>query len=91
MSGPERNLSGIGRLRPSPSGARVVLLVGRGIHSNWRTRVQVYADAVPALVRYSLDRARGEDLVNPLTPRELDVLKLVAEGHISDEIAESAS
>ena len=48
----------------------------------------LYADAVAALVRDHLDRARSGDDVEPLTPRELEVLKLVAEGHTSDEIAE---
>jgi DNA-binding NarL/FixJ family response regulator len=38
----------------------------------------LYAGAVTTLVR---------DHVDPLTPRELEVLKLVAEGHTSDEIA----
>jgi DNA-binding NarL/FixJ family response regulator len=46
------------------------------------------AGAVAALVRDYLDRARGGEDVDPLTPRELEVLKLVAEGHTSDEIAE---
>ena len=48
----------------------------------------LYAGAVTTLVRDYLDRARDEDHVDPLTPRELEVLKLVAEGHTSDEIAE---
>jgi DNA-binding NarL/FixJ family response regulator len=48
----------------------------------------LYAGAVTALVRDYLDRARDEDHVDPLTPRELEVLKLVAEGHTSDQIAE---
>jgi DNA-binding NarL/FixJ family response regulator len=48
----------------------------------------LYAGAVTALVRDYLDRARDDDQVDPLTPRELEVLKLVAEGHTSDEIAE---
>jgi DNA-binding NarL/FixJ family response regulator len=50
----------------------------------------LYAGAVSALVRDHLDRAkRGEaGSLDPLTPRELEVLKLVAEGHTSDEIAE---
>jgi DNA-binding NarL/FixJ family response regulator len=47
----------------------------------------LYAGAVTALVRDYLDRARSGDHVDPLTPRELEVLKLVAEGHTSDEIA----
>jgi DNA-binding NarL/FixJ family response regulator len=48
----------------------------------------LYAGAVAALVRDHLERARSGDDVDPLTPRELEVLKLVAEGHTSDEIAE---
>src|SRR3954452_25579216 len=40
----------------------------------------LYAGAVTSLVRDYLDRAREEDDVDPLTPRELEVLKLVAEG-----------
>jgi DNA-binding NarL/FixJ family response regulator len=45
--------------------------------------------ALSALVRERLDRvARGEDVPsNPLTPRETEVVKLVAEGHTSSEIA----
>ena len=47
------------------------------------------AGAVSALVRDYLDRARrGESgSLDPLTPREVEVVKLVAEGHTSDEIA----
>jgi DNA-binding NarL/FixJ family response regulator len=48
----------------------------------------LYAGAVSALVRDYLDRARSGEDVDPLTPRELEVLKLVAEGHTSDEIAQ---
>ena len=49
----------------------------------------LYAGAVAALVREHLDRARTGDAgsLDPLTPRELEVVKLVAEGHTSDEIA----
>jgi DNA-binding NarL/FixJ family response regulator len=47
----------------------------------------LYPSVVVALVRDFLDRAgRGTDEV--LTKRELEVVKLVAEGHTSDEIAE---
>jgi DNA-binding NarL/FixJ family response regulator len=49
----------------------------------------LHAGAVTALVRDYLDRAREGDTGDVLTPRELEVLKLVAEGHTSDEIAES--
>jgi DNA-binding NarL/FixJ family response regulator len=50
----------------------------------------LYAGAVAALVREHLDRAREGDAgsLGPLTPRELEVVKLVAESHTSDEIAE---
>jgi DNA-binding NarL/FixJ family response regulator len=48
----------------------------------------LYAGAVSALVRDHLARAgRGEGGLDPLTPREVEVVKLVAEGHTSDEIA----
>ena len=51
----------------------------------------LYPAAVAALIRDYLDRAsRGEATPSdPLTPRELEVVKLVAEGHTSDEIAEA--
>ena len=45
----------------------------------------LYAGAVAALVREHLDR--DATTLDPLTPRELEVVKLVAEGHTSDEIA----
>jgi DNA-binding NarL/FixJ family response regulator len=50
----------------------------------------LYPAAVTALVRDYLDRAsRGEATPrDPLTPRELEVVKLIAEGHTTDEIAE---
>jgi DNA-binding NarL/FixJ family response regulator len=50
----------------------------------------LYPGAVRALVREYLDRARrGETLASqePLTARELEVVKLVAEAHSNDEIA----
>ncbi|MGN6588070.1 MAG: response regulator [Solirubrobacterales bacterium] len=50
----------------------------------------LYPAAVTSLVRDYLDGARrGETIpLDPLTPRELDVVKLIAEGHTSEEIAE---
>ncbi|MGW3818727.1 response regulator [Streptomyces sp. NPDC005046] len=50
----------------------------------------LYPGAVTALVRNYLDRVHdGEELPEQvLTPREEEVLKLVAEGHSSKEIAE---
>ena len=49
----------------------------------------LYPAAVAALIRDDLDRAsRGEAVpTRPLTPRELEIVKLVAEGYSSDEIA----
>ena len=49
----------------------------------------LYPAAVTALIRDFLNRAaRGEDgPADPLTPRELEIVKLVAEGHTTDEIA----
>jgi DNA-binding NarL/FixJ family response regulator len=48
-----------------------------------------YPIAVAALVRDYLDRVRRGETTpkDPLTPRELQVVKLIAEGHTSDEIA----
>jgi DNA-binding NarL/FixJ family response regulator len=60
----------------------------RACRATMRGETFLHAGAVTALVRDYLDRARGEDSVDPLTPRELEVLKLVAEGHTSDEIAD---
>ncbi|MEV6474002.1 response regulator transcription factor [Streptomyces sp. NPDC051657] len=50
----------------------------------------LYPGAVTALIRNFLDRARdGEDLpARTITEREEEILKLVAEGHSSREIAE---
>jgi DNA-binding NarL/FixJ family response regulator len=50
----------------------------------------LYPAAVRALVRDYLERAsRGETTPSdPLSPRELEVVKLIAEGHTSEEIAD---
>jgi DNA-binding NarL/FixJ family response regulator len=49
----------------------------------------IYPSATAALVRDYLERARrGEALPDdPLTPRELEILKLIAESHTGEEIA----
>jgi len=49
----------------------------------------LYPSAVSALIRDAIDRAdeRGKDELEPLSPRELEVLKLIAEGSSSKEIA----
>jgi DNA-binding NarL/FixJ family response regulator len=51
----------------------------------------LYPAAIAALIRDYLERAaRGEEIpADPLTPRELEIVKLVAEGYSSDEIAET--
>lgn len=49
----------------------------------------LYPGAVTALIRDYLDRARQGEAApeDPLTPRELEVIKLIAEGNTSEEIA----
>jgi DNA-binding NarL/FixJ family response regulator len=46
----------------------------------------LYPAAVTALIREYLERGDAPD--DPLTPREVEIVKLVAEGHSSDQIAE---
>ena len=50
----------------------------------------LYPDAVRALIREHLERARrGEPArTEPLTAREREIVKLIAEAHTNDEIAE---
>jgi DNA-binding NarL/FixJ family response regulator len=50
----------------------------------------LYPGAVRALIREHLERARrGESVrTDPLTPREQEIVKLIAEAHTNDEIAE---
>lgn len=50
----------------------------------------LYPAAVTALIRDYLERASHGETVpeDPLTPRELEVVKLIAEGHTSEDIAE---
>jgi DNA-binding NarL/FixJ family response regulator len=49
----------------------------------------LYPSAVKRLIRDAIERAdeRGRDELEPLSPRELEVLKLIAEGSSSKEIA----
>ena len=53
----------------------------------------LYPAAITALIRDYLQRARaGEEVPeDPLTPRELEVLKLIAEAYTSDQIAQELS
>jgi len=50
----------------------------------------IYPAAVKALIRDHLDRARRGEYApeDPLSPRESEVVKLIAEGHTGHEIAE---
>jgi DNA-binding NarL/FixJ family response regulator len=53
----------------------------------------LYPSAVAALIRDFLERAREGEATpsDPLTPRELEVVKLIAEAHTTAEIAELLS
>jgi DNA-binding NarL/FixJ family response regulator len=57
-------------------------------HAAMRGQSFLYPSAVHTLIRDFIERAdeRGEEF-DLLTPRELEVLKLIAEGHTSKEIA----
>jgi len=61
------------------------------IHATMRGEPFLYPKAVTALIRDHLERARdGEDVpADPLTPREQQIVKLIAEGHSSEEIADA--
>jgi DNA-binding NarL/FixJ family response regulator len=48
----------------------------------------LYPKAVTALIRDYLRREDGDDEFEPLTPRELEILKLIAEAHSTKEIAD---
>ncbi|MBD0329844.1 MAG: response regulator transcription factor [Thermoleophilia bacterium] len=49
----------------------------------------LYPQAVSALIREHLERAReGRAATDVLTPRELEIVKLIAEAHTSKEIAD---
>jgi DNA-binding NarL/FixJ family response regulator len=60
------------------------------VRSAMRGEPFLYPGAVRALVRDYLDRARRGEAAprDPLTPREQEVVKLIAEAHTNDEIAE---
>jgi DNA-binding NarL/FixJ family response regulator len=50
----------------------------------------IYPDAVKTLIRDYLERARegGQETADPLTPRESEIVKLIAEGYSNRRIAE---
>jgi DNA-binding NarL/FixJ family response regulator len=49
----------------------------------------VSPDTERAVIKEWLDGSREERLADPLTPRELDVVKLIAEAHTNKQIAEA--
>ncbi len=58
------------------------------VRSAMRGDSYLYPSAVTAMVRDYVERGgRGEEQFDVLTPRELEVLKLIAEAHTSKEIA----
>ena len=80
-------------LRAGASGYVLKSVVDRDLIEACRATMRgepfIYPTAVKALVRDYLTSAAadGEDLQDPLTPRELEVVKLIAEGMTSREIA----
>jgi DNA-binding NarL/FixJ family response regulator len=58
------------------------------VRAAMRGESYLYPSAVTAMVRDYVERGgRGEEQFDVLTPRELEVLKLIAEAHTSKEIA----
>src|SRR5205814_1665167 len=59
------------------------------IHAVGRGEQFVSPDTERAVIKEWLDGSREERLADPLTPRELDVVKLIAEAHTNKQIAEA--
>jgi DNA-binding NarL/FixJ family response regulator len=84
-------------LRAGASGYVLKSVVDRDLVEACRATMRgepfVYPGAVRALIREHLERSpSGDDPpTDPLSPRESEVLKLVAEGHTSREIAATLS
>ncbi|WP_395108420.1 response regulator [Actinomadura sp. SCN-SB] len=59
-------------------------------HAAMRGEPFLYPGAINALIRNYLDRARDDPSIpeRPITDREEEILKLVAEGHTSQQIAD---
>ena len=58
------------------------------IRAVYRGESFLYPSAAAALIEDYLRQAEGEEPYDRLTPREREILKLIAEGHTSREIAE---
>jgi DNA-binding NarL/FixJ family response regulator len=82
-------------LRAGASGYVLKSVVDRDLVEACRATVRgepfVYPGAVKALIREHLERAREGDVApgDPLSPRESEVVKLVAEGYTTRDIAET--
>ena len=80
-------------LRAGASGYVLKSVVDRDLIEACRSVMRgepfMYPGAVKALVRDYLERgAKGDSFEDPLSPRELEVVKLIAEGQTSKEMAE---
>jgi len=82
-------------LRSGASGYVLKTVADRDLVEACRATIRgepfIYPEAVATLVREYLEAARDGEVApeDPLTPRELDVVKLIGEGHTSEEIAEA--
>jgi DNA-binding NarL/FixJ family response regulator len=59
------------------------------IRAVYRGESFLYPSAATALMEDYRQQVKGEDDYDQLTPREREILKLIAEGHTSQEIADS--
>jgi DNA-binding NarL/FixJ family response regulator len=79
-------------IRVGASGYVLKTAVDRDLVEACRAAVRgepfLYPGAVRALMREYLERASAGETLHELTPREEEVVKLVAEAHTNDEIAE---
>jgi DNA-binding NarL/FixJ family response regulator len=80
-------------LRAGASGYVLKSSVDRDLVEACRAAIRgesfIYPKAVRALIRDYLERAKTNAEEDPLSPRELEVVKLIAEGQTSREIAEA--
>jgi DNA-binding NarL/FixJ family response regulator len=79
-------------IRVGASGYVLKTAVDRDLVEACRAAVRgepfLYPGAVRALMRDYLERAAAGETLHELTPREEEIVKLVAEAHTNDEIAE---
>jgi DNA-binding NarL/FixJ family response regulator len=75
-------------IRVGASGYVLKTAVDRDLVEACRGEPFLYPGAVRALMREYLERASAGETLHELTPREEEIVKLVAEAHTNDEIAE---